>query len=268
MEGAECENDDFRRSFCYILPKRFDLNTCMDVLSDERGVSCGQRRMSLRESRSNSLGSKKTMVSLHSIIGYNGGHYINFSKKGKIWYKFDDSSYYEIGSYEDLLIKMAACKILPYLVLYKVDERRRSGELSSLRNSVLKVKNSNISSKEISEKRVTSKNNIISPSQIPSTEQINENQRMRTIYTVNIQEEDSIETSGEKSLKRFNTGGDSLDRYSKFNSSTNSKSKRLDLSTQRSSIITSNSRIPKNKLSKEKRSPPSEMEEKKIKCCH
>jgi len=63
------------------------------------------------------------MVSVHSVIGYNGGHYINYSRKGQFWYKFDDSHYHEIGVFKDMLSDMAEGKVLPYFVVYKVESK-------------------------------------------------------------------------------------------------------------------------------------------------
>ena len=46
-------------------------------------------------------------------------------------------------------------------------------------------------------------------SQIPSTEKEVGHLRVNTLYTINgVLSEDSMETSAEKSLKKFNTGGD------------------------------------------------------------
>lgn len=63
--------------------------------------------------RNFNMGDHKTFLSflfftlIFSVIGYNGGHYINYSRKGQFWYKFDDSHYHEIGVYNDMLSDMA-----------------------------------------------------------------------------------------------------------------------------------------------------------------
>lgn len=62
--GTESGENDFKRHICHILPKKFDLNQCVDVLTEEEDELSRTHHLGTT-GRSNSVGSRKCIVYLH-----------------------------------------------------------------------------------------------------------------------------------------------------------------------------------------------------------
>ena len=65
---------------------------------------------------------------LVSMIAFNNGHFINFSKRApdnananiKKWYLFDDHEYKQIGDFNKVLAFMISKKYTPYILMYEI----------------------------------------------------------------------------------------------------------------------------------------------------
>ena len=124
--------------FCYILPESYDINNTISIISESNDLDTTDKNKPkmLRTNLMNSDETQTTIIRLqryteafqkfvfticYSVIGYYGGHYINYSFKNGTWYLFDDHTWTEVGDYTALMEKMA--RYVPPIFLESLDEK-------------------------------------------------------------------------------------------------------------------------------------------------
>ena len=94
-----------------MLPEFYELSKSMNIQSNTNDIKTLKSKSNLNDYSLSLMPQSEininTYISLFSIVGYYGGHYFNYSKRGEKWYLFDDHNYRKIGDFTKLMEQMS-----------------------------------------------------------------------------------------------------------------------------------------------------------------